>query len=119
MNNSVYSKKMENLRERVKIRLVNDAKDYNKYVCKPGFVSQKIFKKCFVAIHEINQSMWDFSVLHLSKLLRCEFHYKYIGRKYDNSANLLFIDTDSLVYEIETSYVYEDFYGDNLFDNFV
>ena len=48
---------MENLRERVKIRLVNDAKDYNKYVCKPGFVSQKIFKKCFVAIHEINQSM--------------------------------------------------------------
>ena len=30
---------MENLRERVKIRLVNDAKDYSKYVCKPGFVS--------------------------------------------------------------------------------
>ena len=36
-----------------------------------------------------------------------EFHYKYIQLKYDNSANLLFADTDSLVYEIETD-VYEN-----------
>ena len=39
-----------------------------------------------------------------------EFHYKYIKSKYN--AKLLFIDTDSLVYD-----VYEDFYGDeHLFD---
>ena len=37
-----------------------------------------------------------------------EFHYKYIQLKYDNSANLLFADTDSLVYEIETDNVYEN-----------
>ena len=44
-----------------------------------------------------------------------EFHYKYIKSKF--SANLLFTDTDSLVYEIDTKEVYEDFYGDeNLFD---
>ena len=44
-----------------------------------------------------------------------EFHYKYIKRKYD--AQLLFTDKDSLVYEIETKDVYEDFYGnENLFD---
>ena len=43
------------------------------------------------------------------------FHYNYIERKY--SATLLFTDTDSLVYEIETNDVYEDFYRDrNLFD---
>ena len=46
-----------------------------------------------------------------------EFHYKYIGTKYDNSAKLSFTDTDSLVYEIETNYVYEDFYENkNLLD---
>ena len=44
-----------------------------------------------------------------------EFHYKYIWSKFD--AKLLFTDTDSLVYEIKTEDVYEDFYQDkNLFD---
>ena len=44
-----------------------------------------------------------------------EFHYKYIKTKYN--AKLLFTDTGSLVYEIETKDVYEDFYVDkNLFD---
>ena len=36
-----------------------------------------------------------------------KFHYKYIKRKY--SANLLFTDTDSLVYESKIEDVYEDF----------
>ena len=39
-----------------------------------------------------------------------EFHYKYI--KTNSSANLLFTDTDSLVYEIKTGDIYEDFYED-------
>ena len=44
-----------------------------------------------------------------------DFHYNYIKRKYD--ARLLFTDTDSLVYEIKTNDVYEDFYKDkDLFD---
>ena len=44
-----------------------------------------------------------------------EFHYKYIKSKFD--AILMSTDTDSLVYEIKTEDVYEDFYGDkNLFD---
>ena len=44
-----------------------------------------------------------------------EFHYKYIKSKFDSK--LLFTDTESLVYEIKTKDVYEDFYQDkNLFD---
>ena len=39
-----------------------------------------------------------------------EFHYKYIKTKYN--AKLLFTDRDSLVYEIETKDLYEDFYED-------
>ena len=52
MNNSVFGKTMENLRKRMNAKLVNNSKDYVKCTCKPSFVSQKIFSKNFVAIHE-------------------------------------------------------------------
>ena len=116
MNNSTFGKTMEKLRKRINVKLVNNAEDYKKYVSKPCFVSQKIFSKNFVAIHEIkpvltrDKSIYvGLSILDLSKLLMYEFHYKYIKSKYN--AKLLFTDTDSLIYEIE------DFYSDkNLFD---
>ena len=38
-----------------------------------------------------------------------EFHYDYIKNKYDNKSKILFTDTDNLMYEIKTKYVYEDF----------
>ena len=53
MNNSVFGKIMENLRKRISVKLVNNAKDYVKCISKPSFVSQKIFSKNFAAIHEI------------------------------------------------------------------
>ena len=53
MNNSVYGKIVENLRKRINVRLVNNAKDHLKYVSKQTFISQKIFNINFPAIHEI------------------------------------------------------------------
>ena len=122
MNNSVFGKTLENLRKRMSIKLINNAKDYVKCISKPSFVSQKIFRRNFVAIHDIkpvlmlNKSVYvGFSILDLSKLLAYEFQYKYIQSKFD--AKLLFTDTDSLVYEIKTENVHEDFYQEkNLFD---
>ena len=38
-----------------------------------------------------------------------EFHYDYIKNIYDSKSKLLFTDTDSLMYEIKTKDVYEDF----------
>ena len=45
-------------------------------------------------------------ILDLSKASMHEFHYDYIKKKYGNNSILLFTDTDSLVYEIETEDVY-------------
>ena len=48
-------------------------------------------------------------ILELSKVLMYEFHYDYIKNKYNNESKLLFTDTDSLMHEIITENVYEDF----------
>ena len=48
-------------------------------------------------------------ILELSKVLKYEFHYDYIKNKYDSKSKLLITDTDSLMYEIKTGDVYEDF----------
>ena len=77
---------------------------------------RKYFNKNFAAIHEIkpvlilNKPIYvEFSILDLNFMYK--FHYKYI------TSELFFTDTDSLVYEIKTEDVYEDFYRDkNLFD---
>ena len=52
MNNSAHPKTMEHLRKRINVRLVNNAKDYFRYVSKPTFISQKIFSKNFADIYK-------------------------------------------------------------------
>ena len=55
MNNSTFGKTMENLRKRVSVKSANDPNV--RYISKPNFVSQKIFSRTFVAIHEIKPAL--------------------------------------------------------------
>ena len=87
MANSVFGKTMENLRKKINVKLVNNGKDYVKYVSRPTFVSQKIFSKNFVAIHKVkpilllNKPIYlGFSILELSKLLMHDFRYSYLKK---------------------------------------
>ena len=52
------------------------------------------------------------SILDLSKTLIYDFHYRYILPKYEKKKKLLFTDTDSLCYEIETEDFFKDIAGD-------
>ena len=115
MNNSVYGKTIENLRKRVNISLVNSEKKAKRLTAKPNFKKCTIFSKNLCAI-EMRKTQIYFNkpvylgmcILDLSKTLMYDFHYNYIKPKYKERAKLLFTDTDSLAYEIQT----EDFYRD-------
>jgi len=48
------------------------------------------------------------SILEISKTLMYDFHYDYMNKKYGSRAKLLFMDIDSLMYELETEDFYED-----------
>ena len=125
MNNSVFGKTMENIRKRVDVRLVTSKEKLLKLASKPTYVSSKIFNENLVAVHKIKETLTmnrpayiGMCILDLSKTLMYDFHYNYIKHKYDNKAKLLFTDTDSLTYEIETKDNYKDFFKDkSKFDN--
>ena len=125
MNNSVFGKTMENLRKRVDVRLVTDEKKLFKLTSKPTYVSSKIFNEDLVAVHKIKETLTlnrpayvGMCILDLSKTLMYDFHYNYIKDKYGDEAKLLFTDTDSLMYEIQTDDVYKDLFVDKeKFDN--
>ena len=53
----------------------------------------------------------------LSNVLMYKFHYEYIKNKYGNNSRLLFIGTDSLMFETKTNDTYEDLSKDKeMFD---
>ena len=84
---------------------------YGNELSYPVYVSNQKFRDCMALlfVSDENKSYYVYiTILGLSKLLIYEFHYKYIKSKFDTK--LLFTDTDSLVYEIKTEGVYEDFY---------
>ena len=115
MNNSVFGKTMENIRNRVNVKLVNTEEKLRKLIAKPNFRSQKIFSENLVSVHmkktslTMNKPVYlGMCILDLSKTIMYDFHYNYIKPKYGDKAKLLISDTDSLMYEIET----EDFYKD-------
>ena len=119
MNNSVFGKTMENIRNRVDIRLVNSEAKAMKLAAKPNFKHCNIFDENLVAIHMkktklvFNKPVYlGMCILDLSKTLMYDFHYNYIKNKFNDKATLLFTDTDSLAYEIETEDFYKDISGD-------
>ena len=58
------------------------------------------------------------AILDLSKIVMYEFHHDYMKRKYDDDKlTLCYMDTDSLIYSIETDDFYKDI-ADGVTDRF-
>ena len=52
MNNAMYGKAMENLRNRIDVKLANNEKDYLKCLSKPNYMLHKTFDNNLVAIRK-------------------------------------------------------------------
>ena len=52
INNAVFGKTIENVRNRINVKLVSNKRHYLKWTSKPNYMSQKIFDSELVAIHK-------------------------------------------------------------------
>ena len=107
---------MGDLRKRINVKLVNNKKNFLKCTSKPSYMSHKIFDNNIVVIHKsklaskLNKAAYiGIYILDSSNVLMYKFHYDYIKNKYDNKSKQLFTDTNSLMCEIRTEDIYEDF----------
>jgi hypothetical protein len=119
LNNAVFGKSMENVFNYSDIRLVTEPLKYQKLVASPLYKESEVFNHDLTAVSMIRETVClnkpiytGFSVLELSKFLMYDFHYGYMLPKYDDSLRLLFTDTDSLCYHVQTDDIYADLLKD-------
>ena len=96
MNNSVFGKTMENVRNHRDIKLVTSDKRRSILASEPNYhLLIMEMKKVEV---KMNKPIYlGQAIIDISKTLMYEFWYNYIKPKYGNKARLCYTDTDSFV----------------------
>ena len=115
MNNAVFGKTMENVRNHKDIKIVASSKRRSILASEPNYHSTKYISKDLLIMEmnkvevKMNKPIYlGQAILDISKTLMYEFWYDYIKPKYEDKARLCYMDTDSFVMHIKT----EDFYKD-------
>ena len=110
MINSVYGKTMENMRKRMKIRIVTNQRECIKYSSRPAFINSIIYGTNLIAINEkqfkieLNKPIYvGFSVLEESKLIMYKYRYDFLKKKCPN-VELMYMDTDSFIFDEESNF---------------
>jgi len=117
--NATFGKSMENLRNRVNIRLIHDPIAGIKAASKPTFLRSKIINTDLVMVQQVKQRLvlnkpiyTGFCILELSKCIMYDFYYNQIVARYGPNQTLLATDTDSLILKIKTHDLYTDMAAD-------
>ena len=108
INNSVFGKTLENVRNHRDIKLVTSDKRRKRLVSEPNCHSHKTFSYCLMAkemkktwVKMIKPLYLRMSILDIRKTLMHEFWYDYIKPKYGDRAKLCYTDTDSFIIHIK------------------
>lgn len=120
MNNSVFGKTMENVRQRMDYKMMRQGHDEEAY---KRLVAGPKWKRGVLVAHnpellgvELEQMkckldkpiIVGFSVLELSKTTMFDFYYNKVKKQYGENARLCMTDTDSLVLRIQTEDLYKE-----------
>ena len=104
MNNSVFGKTMENVRNHRDIKLVTTDKRRSILASEPNYHSSKRISKDLMIMEmkkvevKMNKPIYlGQAILDISKTLMYEFWYDYIKPKYGDKARLCYLDTDSFI----------------------
>ena len=118
MNNAVFGKTMENVRNHVDVKLCT--KWEGRYgaeamIAKPNFHSRSVFAENLIAVElrrlvvKLNKPIYvGMCILDISKTCLYEFHHEHVTPLYGAKCQIMYTDTDSLIYHIECEDVYED-----------
>ena len=113
MNNSVFGKTMENVKNRINIHATTSNKNAIKWFSKVNMKGCKEFNGLYLIEMYKEEVVYDkplyvvTSILDLSKLRMMKFHYDVIHKEFEGKYNLIYSDTDSLVYNIRCDDFYE------------
>ena len=95
MNNAVFGKTMENVRNRRDVKLVVTEERRKKLVSEPNYDSRKVFSESLMAIEMRKTEVFidkpiavEQAVLDISKTLMYEFWYECLKPKYSDNINL-------------------------------
>ena len=115
MNNSVFGKTVQNVRNHRDIRLVTTDKRRSILASEPNYHSTKYISKDLLIMEmkktevKMNKPVYlGQAILDISKTLMYEFWYDYIKPKSGDKARLCYMDTDSFIMYIKTADFYKD-----------
>ncbi|XP_053214135.1 uncharacterized protein LOC128397434 [Panonychus citri] len=122
--NAIYGKSIEDVRKHTEIKFELSLDGVMKQMQKPLVErfyiideNKAIFKMRKKSVLLNKPIYTGFTVLELSKLHMFQLHYDIFKSYYNNSIQLLYTDTDSFIYSIETLDIYNDFkIIDHIFD---
>ena len=122
MNNTVFSKKMKNVRKYRDIKLLTTDQIRNQVVSEANYHTTKHFSDNLMEIEmtrvKMNKPVYlGMSIFDISKKLMYKFWYDYIKPKYQDKVKLCDTDTDSFIIHLKTEEFYKDITND--FENFL
>ena len=119
MNNAVFGKMMENVRNHREVKLIVSEVRRKKLASEPNYHSCKVFSEDLMAIEMRKTSVFmdkpipaGQAILDISKTLMYKLWYDYLKPQYQDKVKLCYMDTDSFIFQIETEDFYEDIGND-------